>query len=157
MRSRVVCDSTMPWTLDGLSASVHITHVHSLSLGNQSYQAKRGEFSSLQDCFLVGFFNINPFGNRLMVMSHTFVHKRRSHQDRTDRTRCKRIAPEAIRLLVYLMCLTDAFHLDKKYGISLGTKLDFPIGKKLFHLIVNSGKAFTTALTDGTPRWLPSW
>ena len=88
-----------------------------------------------------------------MVMSHTFVCKKRSHQARTDRTRCKRIAPEAIRLLVDLMCRTGAFHLDEKCGISVGTKLDFPMGKKLFHLIVNSG----TALSDGTPRWLPSW
>ena len=67
-----------------------------------------------------------------MVMSHTFVCKKRSHQARTDRTRCKRIAPEAIRLLVDLMCRTGVFHLDEKSGISVGTKLDFPMGKKLF-------------------------
>ena len=51
----------------------------------------------------------------------------------------------------------SAFHSGKKYpGISGGTKMDFPIGKKLFHLIVNPGMA-PSPLPDGTPRWLPSW
>ena len=34
--------------------------------------------------------------------------------------------------------------------------MDFSIGKKLFHLIVNHGTA-PSPLPDGTPRWLPSY
>ena len=34
--------------------------------------------------------------------------------------------------------------------------MDFPIGKKLFCLIVNPGTV-PSPLPDGTPRWLPSW
>ena len=50
-----------------------------------------------------------------------------------------------------------AFHLGKKNPeISVGTTMDFPIGKKLFYLIVNPGTALSP-LPDGTPRWLPSW
>ena len=30
-----------------------------------------------------------------------------------------------------------AFHLEKKTEISVGAKVDFPIGKKFFHLVVN--------------------
>ena len=45
-----------------------------------------------------------------------------------------------------------AFHLDKKNPeISVGTTMDFPIGKKLFYLIVNPGTALSP-LSDGTPR-----
>ena len=33
-----------------------------------------------------------------------------------------------------------AFHLEKKNPeISVGAKVDFPIGKKFFHFVVNSG------------------
>ena len=32
-----------------------------------------------------------------------------------------------------------AFHLGKKPEISVGTKVEFPIGKKLFHLVINPG------------------
>ena len=50
-----------------------------------------------------------------------------------------------------------AFHLDKNNPeISVGTTMDFPIGKKLFYLIVNPGTALSP-LPYGTPRWLPSW
>ena len=33
--------------------------------------------------------------------------------------------------------------------------MDFPIGEKLLHLIVNPGTA-PSPLPDGTPKWLPS-
>ena len=32
-----------------------------------------------------------------------------------------------------------AFHLGKNPEISVGAKVEFPIGKKLFHLVVNPG------------------
>ena len=32
-----------------------------------------------------------------------------------------------------------AVHLEKNPEISVGAKVDFPIGKKFFHLVVNSG------------------
>ena len=44
----------------------------------------------------------------------------------------------------------------KNREISVGTNMDFPIGKKLLHLIVSPGTA-PSPLTDGTPRCLPSW
>ena len=35
--------------------------------------------------------------------------------------------------------MEGAFHLGKKTEISVGAKVEFPIGKKLFHLVVNPG------------------
>ena len=48
-----------------------------------------------------------------------------------------------------------AFHLENKNPeISVGRKVSFPIGKKLFHsLAVNLGTV-RCSLPNGTPRWL---
>ena len=44
----------------------------------------------------------------------------------------------ALRITVELQ-IRGAFHLGKKPGNSVGAKVEFSIGKKLFHLVVNPG------------------
>ena len=52
-------------------------------------------------------------------------------------------------LPIFIVCHSEhrgAFHLGKKTEISVGAKVEFRIGKKLFYLVVNPGTSLCTTV-----------